>query len=300
MNLFNKSKIGLVLDTKFHRKNRWVSAFTPYFIEAFIKEFNPIIISSQLSYEWHKKKLKHVFSLEPGWGAPMIKFDKKLKQTNYVFISDPQNKTEWFEDYIQQKNINYLISMYFNPFIKHFPNFSKERLIHFPWAIPDQFISAQNIAVRSNEVAIFGGMNDEAYDVRRWCGEQDGVTKYANSGVENKIVSDKDYYKWLQGFDAVIAAGSSNPKYDLVTPKYLEIAATGALLIGQYCKDLEVLGLNEKNMLIFTKETFSESLLKYKTNPEKYLDIRKEGMALIKNRHLISHRIALLKELFSK
>lgn len=98
----------------------------------------------------------------------------------------------------------------------------------------------------------------------------------------------------------MVAAGSSNPKYDLVTPKYFEICAAGALLIGQSCQDLEPLGFNTSNAIIFNKSDFNDQIQDYRSNPEQFLRKRLAGRRLIEERHLISHRITQLRTLFQQ
>lgn len=295
----NQSEFGFAMDAEFRDKKKWVSALTPYLIEAIISEFNPILISNQKDYDKNKYRIRNIISLEPGWAVPKINYDTKLKQNIGIFVSDPHNKVDWLEDYVSQNNISHIFSYYHSPFFYHFPNFPKDKFVHFPWAIPDQFINGNPIKVRNNEVIIFGGKASDAYDVRNWCREQDDVKNYNNSGVENKVMSDEDYFKWLQDFDAIIAAGSSKPIYDLVTPKYFEVASAGTLLFGQHCKDLERLGFNNTNCIIFTKENFIEQVREYKKNPENYLDKRINGRNLIKQRHTLSKRIELLKEIYT-
>lgn len=302
LNLFNSSKkeIGLVVDWEFHTKNKWVSAFGNYFANTFINEFEPYIIDSQKAYNKNKKNLKYILSFEPGWAAPKIKLDNDLDAVKLVMMSDPHLHSEERLQYFMDNDFSYVLSLYKSPFFYHLKNFPKDKFIHFPWAVPDQFINKNPIEVRGDEVAIFGGKGSDAYDVRNWCREQPGITSYEFSGTENKKLSDEEYYLWLRRFDAIVAAGSSNPIYDLVTPKYFEIASSGALLVGQYCSDLEVLGFNETNTLIFTKENFNEKIKKYKSNPREYIEIRKEGINLIEKRHKISDRINTIKTLFNK
>jgi len=298
--LIKQSEYGLVLNWKFHVEKRWVSIFLPCLVREILRVFDPIIISSQLDYALHKKKLRYIISMEPGWAAPKIHYDKQARHITCVFASDPHNKTGWFQEYVQKNEISFVLSQYYYPFFYHFPDFPRRKFVHFPWAVPDQFLSSHRIMARSPEIAIYGGSASDAYDVRNWCRQQPGITSYSNSGVENKVMTDTDYFQWLAGFDAVVAAGSSNQKYDLVTPKYFEIASAGALLIGQYCKDLDLLGFNESNALLFTKETFLERVQAYRKAPENYIAAREHGRALIKQRHLITHRIELLKSLFNR
>jgi spore maturation protein CgeB len=154
------------------------------------------------------------------------------------------------------------------------------------------------LTVRNNEVVIFGAKGKgETYDTRNWCREQDGVTNYSYSGVENMAYRGVDYYKWLLEFDAIIAAvASSSSIYNYVVAKYFEIPSSGALLIGQYSPDIDRLGFNDINCLLFTKENFIEKLNHYRNNPEKYLEIRKAGRELIKERHKISDRVRLIRK----
>jgi spore maturation protein CgeB len=71
------------------------------------------------------------------------------------------------------------------------------------------------------------------------------------------------------------------------------------LLIGQKCNDLEKLGFNDSNMLIFEKENFNDQVVQYRSNPESYLNIRENGKKLVLENHLISHRINKIKEIFN-
>ena len=145
-----QSEFGLIIDWNFHKKNKWVCALTPYLVKAIINEFNPVIISNQLDYNLKKRKLKYIISMEPGWAAPKLRYDPQQKHVIGIFISDPHNKTSWLESYINTNNINYVFSYYKEPFFYHFENFPKEKFIHTPWAIPDQFILKNKIISRNN------------------------------------------------------------------------------------------------------------------------------------------------------
>ncbi|GBG57997.1 hypothetical protein SPFL3102_01717 [Sporomusaceae bacterium FL31] len=296
--LWKSSEFGLVIDWNFHTNNRWVSALTPYLVNALVEEFRPIIISSQLEYELHKRKIKYIVSMEPGWAAPKIVYDKKQRHVVGVFVSDPHNKTDWFQSYVEKNDISFAFSLYNKPFWRHFPNFMKSKFVHMPWAIPDQYISHHEISVRNSEVVIFGAKNSDAYDIRNWCREQAGVVNYDLSGVENKQLSDEEYFHWLTTFDAIIAAGSSNPIYDLVTPKYFEIAASGALLVGQFCEDLTILGFDDSNSVSFNQDSFLCGINNYKDQPQNYLSIRNNARSLIKSKHKISDRVKFIRNLF--
>jgi hypothetical protein len=298
-NLRSNSEFGLVMNQRFHEKRKWVSALTPYLVEAIIERFQPTIISSQLAYEIHKRHIRYFIVMEPGFAAPRIKYDRRSTAVKAVFYSDPHYEPARRFKYFQDNCFDYVFSFYFYPFWRHFPTFPKEKFVHFPWSIPDRFLPTRDIRVRGADVVIFGAQKGGAYDMRNWCRNQSGVSGYDFSGVENKKMSDEEYFEWLSTWDAIIAAGSSDPKYDLVTPKYYEIAASGALLFGQKCKDLEILGFDETKCVIFDKNDFHEKIVSYKKNPGAYLDTRSRGLNLIRDRHLVSHRIKLIEEVFN-
>jgi len=299
--IMKDSDYGLVINYRYHKQNKWVCAQTHYLIEALISEFDPIIITSQLMYEIHKHKLQFIISLEPGWGAPKIKYDRKQHHIIGIFVSDPHNKTDWLENYVNANNVSFVFSYYYHPFLHHFPSFDRDRLIHVPWAVPDEFVNIppQITYNGQQKIQIFGASNGEAYDVRNWCRQFPFVDGHTNSGCENKVMSDRDYFLWLQQYDAIIAAGSLSKKYQLVTPKYFEIAAAGSLLFAQYCDDLELLGFNRENCIIFDQGSFETLAMDYLNNPEIYLDIRIRGNNLIRDKHKISDRIGQIKTLFS-
>lgn len=294
----SNTRFALIINWKFHKQNKWVSALTPYIVDAIIKEFNPIIISSQLKYNLVKNKLKYIISMEPGWAAPRIEYDRKIDCEKAVFYSDPHYEPEQRFKYFMDNHFDFVFSYYKSPFFRHFKNFPEDKFVHMPWAIPNDLISKHQISNRNNDVVIFGAQHSEAYDIRNWCRMQNSVIAYDNSGVENKKMTDKEYFSWLAQFDAIVAAGSSNPDYNLVTPKYFEIASSGALLIGQYCNDLEDLGFNNTNSLLFSKEDFTEKVNYYKVNPDKFLNIRRAGRKIIEERHKVSDRIKLMKRVF--
>lgn len=296
--LFNNEEedkdVALVINWSFHKQGKWVSIFAPNLVDAFLSQFDPIIIESQRDYDRNKRRLKFIFSMEPGWAAPTLRYDPSAGHVVGVMASDPHNKVGWFQKYVEENHINLVFSQYYSPFVHHFPSFPLEKLVHFPWAVPDRYMTEGDVDVYNNRVAAFGARNSGAYDIRNWCKEQDGVERFDHSGVENKRFTDDEYFCWMKNYGAIIAAGSSRPEFDLVTPKYFEIPSSGALLFGQQCKDLARLGFDESNMLIFNKRDFLDKLKLFKRAPERYHELRKAGRSLVRDRHLISNRIELI------
>lgn len=299
--MHNQSSVGLVLDIDFHRQKKWCAVVSYYLIEAIIAEFDPVIISSQQDYDRSKKTVRYLISLEPGFCSPTLRYDPHHDCLKAILLSDPHHNAEQRYRYLfEESGFDYVFGYYKNPFFYHFYWFPEEKFIHTPWAIPDQWISTSQLSVRNTDVMVFGSQSTSgAYDVRNWCREQPGVIAYSHSGCDKTGVPFEEYFSWLQQFDAIVAAGSSDPQYDLVTPKYFEAASAGALLIGQYCKDIPLLGFDESNAVIFTKNDFIDQITHFKNNPEQYLNIREAGRRLIKKRHKISDRIAVIKQIFN-
>lgn len=293
----SESGLGLVLNTNRHYSKSWVSASTYYLIEEIIRLFKPVIIDAQKTYEENKNILSKIISMEPGWGAPNINYGKNHGKLIGVFLSDPHSKTSWFKKYFEDNDISFVLSYYYSPFLYHFPNFDRSKIVHFPWSVPDRFIENDNVVLHNNGISIFGGKDSDAYDMRNWCRSFDFINCYNYSGVENKVLSDEKYYFWLRQFDAIVAAGSTNPKYDLVTPKYFEILSSGALLIGQECTDLDLLGINDTNALLFNKTNFISKCKYFLSHPDEFLTVRKNGLSLIKNKHSHSQRMKYLAKL---
>ncbi len=232
-----KPKLGLVIDKIFHDENHWCSATTYYLVEAIKYIFDCFYIENQSDYEDKIDFLDVLISMEPGWAAPILKFNRtnSLKQKlseipSYILYSDPHANL-WREEYFFNNNLDYILSYYYNPFKYHFKHVSPKNLVHFPWAIPDHWVNDLKINFNGNaKISCFGGHKSEAYSLRNWCREFSFVESYNNSGVENKAMTDSEYIKWLGQKDAAIAAGSDDVRFRLTVPKYFEIPAQGVLL----------------------------------------------------------------------
>lgn len=301
-------RVGLVLDREFHESNRWVSATTPYFVNSILQQFECSTISSQAEYEAVLPGVDVILSMEPGWAAPVLDFnrtkaikDEFNKKSSFILFSDP-HKDKWREDYFINNNIDYILAFYDAPTKYHFKKISHERILHFPWFVPDHWITHCKIDCRGqNNIAIFGAQHHDAYSVRNWCRNFPFVENNPFSGVENKVLSGEEYILKLQSYDAAIAAGSEASEYRLTMPKYFEIPAAGALLFAQRTDDLEKLGFRHKeNCLFFTQDNFEQIAEEYLNNPEGYLQIRSAGRELIRKRHSLSVRMRDLSECIEK
>ncbi len=299
-----KVLLGLVLDKRFHQEGRWVSALTPRLVEALLSRFDCRWIENQRDYEAQLGDLDALLSMEPGWAAPRLDFSRtpalraKLASIpSYIMYSDPHDNA-WREDYFLDSGLGFVLAYFWSPTFYHFRRLPPARVIHFPWSIPDDWLSDEPIRFRGQtRLLCFGAAQHEAYTIRNWCRGFPFVVSAPNSGVENKVVSDADYLGWLASHDAAIAAGSDDPRYRLTVPKYFEIAAAGSLLFAQETDDLARLGFEHlRNCIVFNRANFEALATDYLAHPADYLDIRAAGRELIRSRHRMSLRLDLLEQ----
>jgi len=298
-----KRRLGLVLNKDFHEKNQWCSATTFYLVEAIKSRFEYVYIQSQSDYEENLGSVDILISMEPGWASPVLELtrtsglrEKLSGIPSYIFYSDPHSG-KWREDYFLNNGLDYVLTFYNGPIRYHFRKIPPNKLVHFPWSVPDQWVG--NSPIRFNgqsKICCFGGSKSDAYVVRNWCRTFDFVESFANSGVENKIMTDDEYIDWLSQKDAAIAAGSDSVKYRLTVPKYFEIPAAGCLVFAQHTDDLGLLGFkHNENCIIFDRSNFKELAKEYLAHPQDYLNMRRGGRELIRERHTVSRRMDFLE-----
>lgn len=296
------STYGLVLNWGLHERDHWTAAWYPFFVKRFVEYFDATIITSQRSYKRKADDLEYIFAFgSRNKKGPTLSYDTDLDQTVLLFVSDPHNRSEFLERYINDNEIDRVVSPYYQPVLYHLPGLEEERLEHFPWPVPEKFVvDPQEIEYRGDNVLrVSGAGGSEAYELRDWVREQPMVEGYQNSGTQNKVMSNQEYYEWLRNFDCQVAAGSLKEHWQYVVPKYYEIAAAGSLLFAQYCRDLERLGFDESNSVIFhSHEEFTEKAEAYLKDPEAYLDRRRRGAELVAERHTIGNRLDQIDALF--
>jgi len=298
----NKRNLGIVLMCGF---DNWVSVLTPRLIDSLLQNFDCYYISSQYDYNTALMHLDldAILSFEPNWASPKLNYKKEDRNFPiFIYYSDP-HKDHWREDYFLENDLDYVLTPYYHPFKYHFKKIPEEKIVHFPWAIPDDYVAKSKVVFHGDKkLTCFGSLNHEAYSTRRFVKQFDFVDYSSIGGVENPKLTDDQYLEWLRTKDVIIAAGSEDPKYRLTTPKYFEIAASGALLFAQWTEDLELLGFSCQNSYIFEEDNFTlhKDVYFNSLNNEEFAthfikDVRQNGINLIKERHCISHRIELLQ-----
>jgi hypothetical protein len=289
-------RVGLVVDRSFHRQNRWVVAVTPYLIDAMRRRWHCSVISNQAEYDRIKDRLDVLIQTPPGWSSPYLTYTPDKPRLKYLLMSDPHRFVREREAYFLASGFSYALAYYYHPTLRHFRAIPPERIVHFPWAIPEAAINAAAPTVRDRSaLPVFGALNGPIYTDRRWCMEFDFVRHIHYSGVENRVFEGQRYFCWLRELDAAIAATSFSPDIRLTVAKYFEIAAAGALLFAMETDDLERLGFRDgENCVVFNRESFEEKARRYLASPEAYLAIRTAGRDLIRTRHTIGCRLASL------
>jgi len=296
---------GLVLDYDFHKDGRWVApTCTPRLVDELIKRFNCVLMTKQAEFDRYYKEVDFLISMEPGWASPVLDYRRRFcgiptrsPKLSYVFFSDP-HREKWRETYFFRNKISFVLAFYYKPLLYHFNRIPRDRIIHFPWCIPEDYISTGPIVYHGSErIACYGASRGEAYHLRNWCRTFDFVDSKSYSGVENRVLSDEEFLSWLKTLDAAIAAGSDSPDYRLTIPKYFEIPASGALLFAQETDDLDRLGfLDMVNCVVFNRKNFTKKARDYLADPEICLRIRDRGRDLIRTRHSLSVRMDMFEQ----
>ena len=237
----------------------------------------------------------------------------------FQLIADyPCKKTIYIDD-LHDQNINLnIINKFDNKLItypylvdKFLPQINNN-IIKFPHYINDQFCkSPEN--VRNIQISILGHYLKKTYITRRYI----IIRNYLiNAKLKNcSITSFKDevdnltYYEILRNSYASIATSCDRKTlyYPYIVSKYFEIPGCGALLIAHVLPEMEEelsrLGfVDNLNYIAFKNVDELIEKCNYifdEKNKNEIETIRINGYNLIKNNHLISHRIKELIKIFN-
>ena len=315
-----KIKLGLIMDPKQLILDIYCLAGVDEFIRALVHKFDCRLIRNQAEFDEYYDDVEALFSLEVEYEAPILDwrrdcfpfgrltlakynlrlpYRKRRPKLSYMRCGDPYKKRLlWRQDYLLKNNITFLLAYYVPPTKTHFTKIPPDRIVSFPYIVPDEWITDESIKYSGQQKLLcFGASGHKAYNIRDWCRTLDFVTSSDYSGSQNKVLFGRQYFDWLKGFDAMIAAVSDSPIFDMTNPKYYEIAGAGCLLFAQYTTELEALGFRDmENCVIFDKSNFEEKAKKYLQDPESYIHIREKGRRMIRERHTVSVRLDFLEE----
>jgi len=103
------------------------------------------------------------------------------------------------------------------------------------------------------------------------------------------------YAKTMNEYFCVVTDSST---WDLLLTKYFEIPATGALLLADKPDDGREAGLIPwKHYVPITKEQVVSQIKDCLKNPEKYEEIRREGMEFVRANHSVNNRFNQIKKI---
>lgn len=289
------SDVVFVCSLPFYTEKKWQVVSQSDLWHGFVKENNCLICGSFVSYWLFGRHKKYAVSLEPKYNAPIIKFSK-LHEKTFTFISDSHSKA-WLPKYIKNKNITDILTPYKKTLLYtgFYKPLNEARVHSLPWCVADRLLDNVKIQLRSSNILGFGQAGSVVYDLRTWAFETGVLTSFNYAGSGNKKFSGDAYYEWLSTFDACVVAMSTQKLFSYTVAKFFEVPSQGLLLFGFKTEDLEDFGfIDGENYISVSKLNFFNKINKYKSNPEKYLQIRKNGFELIKNHHTVSKRIEQL------
>jgi hypothetical protein len=289
------SDILFVCSLSFYERKKWQVASQADLWHRFVAENNCVICGSFLSYWLLGRNKKYVVSLEPKYNAPTIKFSKNHVKT-FLFVSDSHSKS-WLPKYIENKNVTDILTPYKKTLL--YTGFSKplshDRVHSLPWCVEDRLLVREQILSKDNRVLGFGQTGGLAYDLRSWSFQTGVLSSFNYAGSGNKKYSGDSYYNWLRRFDACVVAMSTHKLYNYTVAKFFEVTSQGLLLFAFKTDDLDDFGfIDGENYISVTKQNFFEKINDFKLNPEKYINIRRNGYFLIKNQHTVSKRLEQL------
>jgi len=116
---------------------------------------------------------------------------------------------------------------------------------------------------------------------------------------KTEILSNSSYYigdRYINKLHSHFCCVTTSSKFNYVLSKYIEIPATGSLLIANETNDLRKMGfIPNKHYISITKENVLETIYECLDNPNKYTEIRKDGMEFARKNHSINNRFEQFK-----
>lgn len=129
------------------------------------------------------------------------------------------------------------------------------------------------------------------------------VMEHPKGHPSAKILKNKKYYvgdryaQHLNQYFACVTCGGLG----CVLAKYLEVPATGSLLIANETEDSKVAGfIPYKHYIPITKKNVLSQIDKCLKNPENYTKIRIDGMRFVRKKHSVVNRFARIESWLSK
>jgi hypothetical protein len=187
-----------------------------------------------------------------------------------------------------------------------------DRFVFFPdWYAPDDYYNS----LPFNEAPIMkclltGTMRSEPYPLRTYVMENrnDKIDYFKSPGSfwnagrrKKKYYVGNEYADLIHSYFCSLTCSMSD-QYNYAVTKYIEIPATGCLLIATECPDVVKYGfVDGVNYVKITMENVFERIDHVLAHPGEYDQIRRNGMELVRSKYSLSHAyerlVGIIKEL---
>jgi len=124
---------------------------------------------------------------------------------------------------------------------------------------------------------------------------------YSYKGTEDKNDGFKVAKNYAQKLNEYLCVISTSSIYHYALRKYLEVPASGALLLGDTTEDLILMGFEAyKHYIPINKSNVLGIIHKVVANPDEYEQIRRQGRELVFQRHTVTHRFKEMKTILEE
>jgi len=294
---------AVIVDRNFHLSRNYGVASNGEFVQALIDQFGFVLVSGQKEYDRLKRRIRRLFiTLEPL--SQSVKIDSSLHERVGLWLSDPHD-ARWPEKFRSQHLIDDKgVGLIFCPYQDATPSWIpgiEERLVFFPWFVKNEWVIDKPIFYGHAYTHVMGSWsNMPEYAVRRWVANFPFVRRMSHqyTGHDYRRLVGMKYFDWLsRHHDSIVTGTGWKPAWGYVVAKCFEVPARGLLLIAQDMADMRALGFEDGvNCLLFNRENFEAKTSKYLESPREYVDVRERGIELVRERHLMSHRLELFHE----
>ena len=229
--------------------------------------------------------------------------NKKVKLILYVIDLHSHKKGRRFEALLERSDL--ILSMMDAKFRKGWPQFVNKFVFWPAFFSPDKRFTKFDFNEKPIMKCLFSGLVKRAYPMRQAIlREAKGKAKTmiynlphpGTYGAKRKGAVTRDAFaKLLHSYFCGITSATS---FGCVISKTVEIPAVGSLLLMNRVEDLDTMGfIPFKHYIPITQKNFKERISVCLGAPDKFKEIRLNGMALVRDRHGFNNRIEQLKRL---
>jgi hypothetical protein len=267
-------------------------------IDRLVRDAGAVVVRSRLGYRLRSRRARRVVSLEPIAAAPAVRFARH--HTSVVLVADTWDKT-WMARHLARSRATWFVTPY-RWWVDRLPALRRtnpSRWLLFPWWVPDRFVADRAArTVLAPDVAVVGALGP-MYDLRSWVAAHPLVatTHHASAHEAGAVRLDHGgYFALLASHAAHVVAFSEAEDMRVPVAKYVEVPASGALLIGARAHHLEEMGFRDgEDCILFEgREDFAAKVGAFLARPEDFVAVAARGLDLVRERHTTSARLRML------